>query len=74
MTPFQLYSIGFACQQLQMPISNIITTAERLGIVPSAINGVSHFAEADVELIRAALLADAQRRESLCIDQRAQIM
>lgn len=73
MTPFQLYSIGFAAQQLQTPIARILATAQRLGIVASAINGVSHFAEADVELIRAALLADAQHRESISFDQRSQI-
>ena len=69
--PFQIYSIGFASQQLQLPIAVILTTANQLGIVPSSINGVLHFNEGDAERIRAAAVAG--RRSSLT-DQRSQAM
>ena len=69
--PFQLYSIGFACQQLQLPIATIRETANRLGICSSSINGVVHFSESDVELIRAAI--QAELRSSAVFDQRSNI-
>ena len=72
--PFQLYSIGFACQQLQLPIAKIRAAADRLGIRSSSINGVVHFSESDVELIRATLLSEMRSHESLFIhDQRSGI-
>ncbi len=71
--PFQIHSISFTCQLLQQPIGRIRAAADRLGICASSINGVVHFSEADVELIRAALLAELRSRESQIIDQRKNI-
>ena len=71
--PFQLYSIGFACQQLQLPIAAIRAAADRLGLRSSSINGVVHFSESDVDLIREALLAELRLRESQVHDQRSGI-
>ncbi len=58
--PFNINSIGFAAQQLQVPIDLIRETANALAVVPSRINGVVHFTADDVERIRAALMAQQQ--------------
>lgn len=70
---FQLYSIGFACQQLQLPIAKIRSTAERLGIQASSINGVTHYSESDVAVIREAVMQEMQSSGPAIIDQRANI-
>ena len=71
--PFQLCSLGYSCQLLQVPISKIREAADRLGIRSSSINGVVHFSESDVDLIREALLAELRLRESQVHDQRSGI-
>ena len=73
-TPINILSIGFACQHLQRPIGLIRATADRLGIRASSINGVVHFSEEDVELIRQAIVSELQSRESAVHDQRGGIM
>ena len=73
-TPIDLSSIGFLCQQLQLPIAKIRAAADRLGIRSSSINGVVHFSESDVELIRAAILTEMRLQELPAIlDQRSSI-
>ncbi len=53
--PINLNSIGFASQQLQVPVDLIRAMAERLGLRASSINGVPHFNADDVERIRAGI-------------------
>ncbi len=70
---FEICSIGFCCQRLQVPIAAIRAAADRLGLRSSSINGVVHFCESDVALIRQAILAELRLRESQAFDQRSNV-
>ena len=71
--PIDLSSIGFLCQQLQLPIARIRAAADRLAIEESRLNGVTHYSAADVERIREAILAEMRSRESHVLDQRSNV-
>lgn len=71
--PIQLMSIGFTCQHLQAPIARIRAAAARLGIQPGSINGVAHFTESDVELIRREIAAELQTHGSSGLNPRTNI-
>jgi hypothetical protein len=57
--PITLNSIGFICSALQIAPQIIAVAARDLGVMPSTVNGIAHFSDAQVDRITAYISATA---------------
>ncbi len=54
-TGFDIMSLGYVAQTLQLPLAEIIAAAAKAGIPASRINGIAHYSATDVDKIRRVL-------------------